>query len=59
MATDSDDFLHQFSEIIKNLQEQNSPEQVAIRRAFAADNSYSLQLDRIAAALGSQGWLIS
>lgn len=59
VATDRDEFLRRFSEIISHPSSWNSPELIARRQAFAADNTYSRQLDRIAEALGSMGKLIS
>jgi hypothetical protein len=58
-ADSPENFLGTFANIVKNLDNLNSPEQIAHRRAFAAENTYPRQLDRIASALGTQGNLIS
>ena len=59
IAQDRDDFLHRFSEIVATPSFWNTPEMIAKRRAYASDNTYSKQLDRIAEALGPKGYLIS
>ncbi|MEM6460766.1 MAG: glycosyltransferase [Pseudomonadota bacterium] len=58
-ANNRAEFLDRFREIIGNLEHWNAPERMETRRAFAADNTYAHQVDRIAAALGERGSLIS
>lgn len=58
-ADDAADFLDRFANMLGNLEHLNNREQIARRRAFAADNTYPRQLERIASALGAQGNLIS
>jgi len=48
-----------FAAIVTKPSAFNTPDMVSRRRAFAADNTYPRQLDRIAEALGSRGPLIS
>jgi hypothetical protein len=59
MATDQADYAKRFAAITAAPALWNSPERVAQRRAFAADNTYSRQIDRIAQAMGSRGSMIS
>lgn len=59
IATDRADYARRFAAITAEPSIWNSPERVARRRAFAADNTYPRQIDRIAQALGPRGALIS
>lgn len=58
-ASDVEDYCNRFAEIISDPGAWNTPDLIARRRDFAADNTYSRQLDRIASALGGRGSLIS
>ena len=59
MAKPEDDFVALLGDVALNIDVWNCPEQIARRRAFASDNTYPRQLDRIASVLGAQGALIS
>lgn len=59
IAQSREDFLRRFSEIVASPSSWNTPELIAKRQAYAADNTYSRQVDRIAEALGPKGHLIS
>ncbi|MCC1498239.1 glycosyltransferase [Alcanivorax sp. 1008] len=59
MPASREEYLHVFATISRNPMAWNTPELIAHRQAFALDNSYSRQLDRIAVALGRRGGLIS
>lgn len=59
MCGRDDDYVALMGEVAGNIDAWNTPDLIARRRAFAADNSYPRQLDRIAAALGPQAALIS
>lgn len=59
VAMSNEEFLQLFSRIVASPEAWNSPDLVAKRQAFAADNTYTRQLDRIVDALGPQGHLIS
>lgn len=58
-ARSRDDLKARFAAIVADPPAFNTPDLIARRRAFAADNTYPRQLDRIAAALGPSGRLIS
>jgi len=47
MVDDSNDFIPAFEEVVNHLEEYNSPERQAERIAFAKENTYDRQLDRI------------
>lgn len=58
-ANDREDYARRFAEIVASPAAWNRPEQIAQRQAFARDNTYPKQLDRIAQALGARGRLVS
>lgn len=58
IAHDREEYLKKFGEIIHDLPSWSAADRVAQRRAFAADNTYAHQVDRIAAALGERGYLL-
>jgi glycosyltransferase involved in cell wall biosynthesis len=59
MCRPDEDFVARLGEVAKDIKAWNSPENIERRRAFAADNSYPRQIDRIAQALGPRGTLVS
>lgn len=59
MAGRDSDYVSLLGYVAEDIANWNRPEQVARRRAFASDNTYPRQLDRIAEALGPLGRLIS
>lgn len=59
MATDRADYAKRFAAIMANPEVWNCPERISARRAFASENTYSHQIDRIAKALGPHGALIA
>lgn len=59
MARDQADYANRFSAIMANPDIWNSHERIAARRAFAADNTYTRQIERIAMVLGQCGTLIT
>lgn len=59
MASNRTDFAERFAAIMADPTSWNSPRRVAERRAFAAENTYARQIDRIAEALGARGSLVS
>lgn len=59
MCPEDGDYFTYFVQVAANPTVWNTPEQVARRQAFATENTYTRQLDRIAAALGPSGALIS
>ena len=59
MARDRADYSQRFAAIMAEPAIWNSPARVAARRAFAAENTYPRQIDRIAQALGPRGALVS
>jgi glycosyltransferase involved in cell wall biosynthesis len=59
IAMDRADYAKRFASIAANPAAWNSAEQVAHRQAFAFENTYPRQLDRIVHALGPHGTLIS
>jgi len=59
MATDRAEYAQRFAAILADPAVWNSPARVAARRAFASENTYPRQIDRIAQALGPRGTLIS
>ncbi len=58
-ARDRADYARRFGEIVAAPAAWNRPEQIAQRQAYAGENTYPRQLDRIVQALGSRGSLIS
>jgi hypothetical protein len=58
-ARNREDFKNRFASIVSNPSAFNAPDLVARRRAFAADNTYSRQVDRIVEALGPCGELLA
>jgi hypothetical protein len=58
MAFDREDYARRFAAITAEPAVWNSAERVAQRRAFALDNTYEKQLNRIAQALGSHPHLL-
>lgn len=59
MCAPEGDYVDLLGKVFEEIEAWNAPEQMARRRAFAADNTYSRQLDRIAEALGPKGYLVS
>lgn len=59
MCPSGADYVELLGRVIENIQCWNAPELMSRRRAFAADNTYSRQLDRIAEFLGRKGYLVS
>lgn len=59
MGQDRAEYFARFSEIAADPSAWNTPDSISRRQAFAADNTYARQLDRIAEALGPKGHLIS
>ena len=59
MAENAAEFRRKFSRLIFNDQMLSDPGGIKKRQDYAADNTYSRQLDRIAQALGPRGKLIS
>jgi hypothetical protein len=59
MCSQEGDYVELLGKVIDDLEAWNSPERIKERQTFAANNTYSRQLDRIAEALGSKGYLIS
>ena len=59
MASDRADYAQRFAAISAEPAVWNSTARVAQRRAFAQENTYPHQIDRIAQALGPRGTLIS
>jgi len=59
MCQPDEDFVKRLGDVVKDIKAWNTPEQIERRRAFAADNTYLRQIDRIAQALGPRGTLIS
>ncbi|MBF9059799.1 glycosyltransferase [Rhodobacterales bacterium HKCCSP123] len=59
MCAPDADYVKLLGQVINDIEIWNTPELMNRRRAFAADNTYSRQLDRIAEALGPRGHLIS
>lgn len=59
MCPPDGDYIELLGRVIRNIDVWNTPELMARRTAFALDNTYSRQLDRIAEALGPRGHLIS
>lgn len=53
------DFVQLLGNVAREIEAWNTPELMTRRRAFAADNTYPRQLDRIAQAIGPRGHLIS
>lgn len=54
-----EDFKSRFAEITEKPSIYNTPDLVARRQAFAADNTYPRQLERIITALGPRGGILS
>ena len=54
MADTNEDFLQKFEQIVASPSNWNTHEQTAERKAFAADNTYSRQIDRISAVIEAQ-----
>jgi hypothetical protein len=52
----NDGYPELFATVLSQLSVYNSPDRVAARRAFAADNTYSRQLERIQALLFQHGF---
>ncbi len=59
MCAPDDDYVELLGSVIRYVDSWNTPDLIAARRRFAADNTYSRQLDRIAEALGPNSHLIS
>lgn len=59
MCSPDGDYVELLGKVIDDIEAWNAPELMSRRRAFAADNTYSRQLDRIAEALGPKGHLIT
>ena len=59
MCPPDGDYVELLGKVIDDIQTWNAPELMNRRKAFAADNTYARQLDRIAAVLGPKGYLIS
>jgi hypothetical protein len=58
-ARDREEFKNRFASIVGNPFAFNTPDLIARRRAFAADNTYARQVDRIVEALGPRGGLLA
>jgi glycosyltransferase involved in cell wall biosynthesis len=54
MADSHEDFLKKFMRIVASPATWNTHKQAAKRKAFAADNTYTRQIDRISAAIEAQ-----
>lgn len=54
MADTNEDFLRKFAQIVASPANWNTHKQTAERKAFAANNSYTRQIDRISAAIEAQ-----
>lgn len=59
IARDPTDYARRFAAIVADPAAWNRPEQIALRQQFAANNTYSCQVDLIAKAIGPRGALIS
>jgi len=59
IAPDREAYRAMFKAMAADPQHWNSEANVARRRAFAGDHTYGRQIDRIAAALGDRGGLVS
>ena len=59
MCPPDGDYVEMLGEVIRNVDGWNTPELMAKRKAFAADNTYSRQLDRIVKVLGPRGHLVN
>jgi glycosyltransferase involved in cell wall biosynthesis len=59
MCTLDGDYVELLGKVIRSVDAWNTPEVIEKRKAFAADNTYSRQLDRISAALGPKGYLVN
>lgn len=58
MCSPEGDYVELLGRVISEIEAWNAPERINERKAFAADNTYSRQVDRIAEALGVKGYLI-
>ncbi len=59
MASNRDEFIQKFLNIVRCPSAWNSPELMSYRQNFANSNSYPRQIERIADALGERGHLLS
>ena len=59
MASNRDEFIKKFLNIVRCPSAWNSPELMSYRQNFANSNSYPRQIERIADALGERGHLLS
>ncbi|MDU8946147.1 glycosyltransferase [Ovoidimarina sediminis] len=59
MCPPDGDYTELLSQVIRDIDAWNAPDQMRRRQAFAADNTYPRQLERIAKALGPKGYLIA
>lgn len=59
MCSPEGDYVDLLGSVIDNIDVWNNKKNIAKRRAFAIENTYSCQLDRISDAMGNNGFLIS